>query len=148
VHQDNRTEGERRFETYLKAMGYPFEFEKPYPGKSKRPDYSVTLGSATYVFDVKDADPDAMPPGFFQSDPHPEIIERIKAGQKKFKEFRESPCCVVMQNNGNISAMFEEPTAVLGAMYGRIGFRDPLHVGDGAPTEPVPPLRAEFTQGA
>lgn len=88
---------------------------------------------------MKDADPDAMPPGFFQSDPHPAIIERIKAGQKKFKEFREFPCCVVMQNNGNISAMFEEPTAVLGAMYGRISFRVP--VGDGAPTEPAPPLK-------
>jgi len=148
VPQDNRTEGERRFETYLKAMGYPFEFEKPHPGKSKRPDYSVTLGSATYVFDVKDADPDAMPPGFFQSDPHTETITRIKAGQKKFKEFREFPCCVVMQNNGNISAMFEEPAAVLGAMYGRIGFRVPLYVGDGAPTEPAPPLRPQFTQGA
>lgn len=146
--QDNRTEGERRFEAYLKAMGYPFEFEKPYPGKSKRPDYSVILGSATYLFDVKDADPDVMPPGFFQLDPHPEIIERIKAGQKKFKEFKEFPCCVVMQNNGNISAMFEEPTAVLGAMYGRIGFRVPLYVGDGPPSEPAPPLRPEFTQGA
>jgi hypothetical protein len=36
VPQDNRTEGERRFEAYLKAMAYPFEFEKSYPGKSKR----------------------------------------------------------------------------------------------------------------
>ncbi|MFZ0523941.1 MAG: hypothetical protein WAL95_23150 [Candidatus Acidiferrales bacterium] len=146
--QDNRTEGERRFEAYLKEMGYLFEFEKPYEGKSKRPDYSVTLGSGTYLFDVKDADPDVLPSGFFQLDPHPEIIERIKAGQKKFKEFREFPCCVVMQNNGNVSAMFEEPTAVLGALYGRIGFRVPLYVGDGAPTEPAPSLRAEFTQGA
>lgn len=129
-------------------MGYPFEFEKSYPGKSKRPDYSVTLGSTTYLLDVKDADPDGMPPGLVQLDPHPEIIERIKAGQKKFKEFKEFPCCVVMQNNGNISMMSEEPTVVLGAMYGRICFRVPLHVGDGVPTEAAPPLTPEFTQGA
>ncbi|MGH9699665.1 MAG: hypothetical protein ACRD5R_03095 [Candidatus Acidiferrales bacterium] len=146
--QNNRTEGELRFEAYLKAMGYPFEFEKEYPGKTKKPDYSVTLCSAAYLFEVKDADPDVMRPGFFQLDPLPEIIERIKAGQKKFKEFKEFPCCVVMQNNGNISMMVEEPTAVLGAMYGRIGFRIPLYVGDGPPTEPAPPLRQEFTQGA
>lgn len=145
--QDNRTEGERRFEAYLKVVGYPFEFEKPYPGKSKRPDYSVTLSSTTCLFDVKDADPGVMPAGFFQLDAHSEIIERIKAGQKKFKEYKEFPCCVVMQNNGNMSAMFEEPTAVLGAMYGRVGFRVPLYVADGPPTEPVPPLRPEFTQG-
>jgi hypothetical protein len=148
VPQDGRTEGERRFESYLKAMNYPFEFEKPYPGKSKRPDYSLTMGRATYLFDVKDADPAVMPPGFFQLDPHPEIIERIKAGQKKFKEFKEFPCCVVMQNNGSISMMVEEPTAVLGAMYGRIGFRVPVYVGDGPPTEPAPPLRPGFTHGA
>lgn len=146
--QDNRTEGERRFEAYLKAMGYPFEFEKPYPGKRRRPDYSVTLGSVTYLFDVKDADPEVMRPGFFQLNPHPEIIERIKAGQKKFKEFRDFPCCIVMQNNGNISAMFEEPSVVLGTMYGRIAFRVPLYVGDGPPTEPAPPATWEFTQGA
>lgn len=146
--QDDRTEGERRFETYLKALRYPFEFEKTYPGKKKKPDYSVTLGSATYLFDVKDADPDVMPAGFFQVDPHPEIIERIKKGQKKFKEFKEFPCCIVMQNNGNISMMIEEPSAVLGVMYGRIAFHVPVCVGTGRPTEPAPPPTLGFTGGA
>jgi hypothetical protein len=42
-------------------------------------------------------------------------------GQKKFKEFKEFPCCVVMQNNGNISMMVEEPAAVLGGMYAESG---------------------------
>jgi len=40
VPQHNRTEGERRFEAYLKAMGYPFEFEKPYPSKSRRRNFA------------------------------------------------------------------------------------------------------------
>lgn len=146
--QQNQTEGERRFEAYLKAMGYPFEFEKPYPGKHKKPDYSLTLGRATYLFDVKDADPAVMPRGSFQLDPHPEIIERIRAGQKKFKEYGEFPCCVVMQNNGNISAMFEDPTVVLGVMYGRIALSVPVYVGDGTPTEPAPPPEWKFTKGA
>lgn len=144
----NRTEGEQRFEAYLKAMCYPFEFEKPYPGKCKRPDYSVTLGSATYLFDVKDADPKVPPGVFCQLYPHTEIIERIKAGQKKFKEFKEFSCCVVMQNNGNVSMMIEEPAAVLGAMYGPIAFRVPVYVGDGPPKQPAPPVRPEFTRGA
>lgn len=135
--EDNRTEGERRFEAYLKAMGYPFEFEKPYPGKRKKPDYSVTLGTTIYLFDVKDADPDVMSPGFFQLDPHPEIIERIKAGQKKFKEFKDFPCCVVMQNNGNISMMSEDSRVVLGVMYGRVDFCVPVYVDDGSPREPA-----------
>ena len=90
-----------------------------------------------------------MPTGSsLQLNPHPEIIKRIKAGQKKFKEFREFPCCVVMQNNGNISAMFEEPSVVLGTMYGRIAFRVPVYVGNGPPTKPAPSSRWVFTQGA
>lgn len=145
---EKRTEGEQRFEAYLKAMDYPFEFEKPYPGKSKRPDYSIILGSTTYLFDVKDADPYVMPPGFLQLDPHPEIIERIKAGQKKFKQFEEFPCCIVLQNNGNVKMMIEEPSVMLGVMYGRIGFSVPIYVGDGPQTEPPPPLAMKFTQGA
>jgi hypothetical protein len=148
VSEDNRTEGERRFESYLTAMGYLFEYEKPYPGKSKRPDYSVALGDTTYVFDVKDADPKVAPRGPFQINPHPEIVERIKAGQKKFGEFAEFPCCVVMQNNGNFSAMFEQPSVVLGAMYGRTAFSVPVFVGDGPRTEPAPPIAPKFTQGA
>lgn len=145
----NRTEGERRFEVYLKSMGYPFEFERPYPGKSKKPDYSVTLGSVTYLFDVKDADPQATPAGFVQlDDPHPEIVERIKAGQKKFREYKEFPCSVVMQNNGNFSAMFEQPSVVLGTMYGRVRFSVPLYVGDGPPPEPAASPGFVFTDGA
>lgn len=145
---DSRTEGERRFEAYLTAMDYAFEFEKPYPGKSKRPDYSVTLGGETYLFDVKDAAPRWMSTGFDQVNPHPAIIERIKAGQKKFKEFREFPCCIVMQNNGNFLAMFEEPTVVLGVMYGRIGYSVPIWLEDGPAPKPAPPISSVFTDGA
>lgn len=113
-----RTIGEQRFETYLEAMGYRFEFEKEYPGKHKRPDYTVTK-NGTFLVDVKDADPN-KPLGLNQFDPHEPIIQRINAGRKKFKEF---PCCVVLQNNGNIFVDIEHPPIVLGAMYGKIGYR-------------------------
>jgi hypothetical protein len=145
---ENRTEGERRFEAYLESMGYPFEFEKQYPGKKKRPDYSVVLNDVTFLFDVKDAEEELLPPGLQQIEPHSEIIERIKAGQKKFKEFREFPCCIVLQNNGNISMMSEEPSVVLGSMYGRIVFHIPLYVGNGPATGPAPSLTPAFGQGA
>jgi hypothetical protein len=148
VATENRTEGERRFEAYLKSMGYRFEFEKQYLGKNKRPDYSVALNDVVFLFDVKDADEELLPEGFHQIEPHSEIIERIKAGQKKFKEFREFPCCIVLQNNGNVSMMSEEPAAVLGSMYGRIVFHFPLHVGDRPVTEPAPMLTPAFGQGA
>jgi hypothetical protein len=141
-----RTIGEQRFEAYLNAMGYPFEFEKEYPGKQKRPDYTVAK-NGTFLFDVKDADPN-MPPGFNQFEPHEAIIERINAGRKKFKEFKEFPCCVVLQNNGNVLMNTEHPVSVLGAMYGKIGFSVPLFVGSGGPSEPTPPPRQAFLGGA
>ncbi len=130
VTNKERTEGEQRFEAYLNAMGCPFVFEKEHPGKSKRPDYTLAFGGNTYLFDVKDADP-YTPRGFNQFDPHPEITERIKAGLKKFREFKEFPCCIVLQNNGNVRMMNEEPSVMLGAMYGKIAFRVPLYVGEG-----------------
>jgi len=142
---NEHTIGEQRFETYLEAMGYPFEFEKEYPGKQKRPDYTVTK-NGTFLFDVKDADPN-MPLGFNQVDPHEPIIQRINAGRKKFKEFKEFPCCVVLQNNGNMFMDIEHAPIVLGAMYGKVGFTVPLYVGAGAPSE-SPPSRQAFLGGA
>jgi hypothetical protein len=144
-----RTIGERRFEAYLNAMGYPFEFEKEYPGKQKRPDYTVAK-NGTFLFDVKDADPN-MPPGFNQFDPHEAIIQRINAGRKKFKEFKEFSCCVVLQNNGNVFMNIEHPVSVLGAMYGKVGFKVPIFVGIGVPSEPpLPPPQPQqaFLGGA
>jgi hypothetical protein len=140
-----RTIGEQRFEAYLKAMGYSFEFEKEYPGKQRRPDYTVTR-NGTFLFDVKDADPN-MALGFNQFDPHEPIIQRINAGRKKFKEFKELSCCVVLQNNGNVLMDIEHPPIVLGAMYGKVGFTVPLYVGAGALSEPPPPQQA-FLGGA
>lgn len=135
-----RTFGEQRFEAYLTAMGYPFEFEKEYQGKQKRPDYTVTK-NGTFLFDVKDADPN-MPLGLHQFDPHEPIIQRINAGRKKFKEYKEFPCCVVLQNNGNVLMDIEHPPIVLGAMYGKVGFTVPLYMGAGVPSESRPPRMA------
>ena len=87
-----RTIGEQRFEAYLKAMQHPFEFEKEYPGKQRRPDYTVTR-NGIFLLDVKNADP-FMPLGFNQYDPHEPIFQRINAGRKKFKEFKGFPAAL------------------------------------------------------
>lgn len=141
-----RTIGEERFENYLRENGYPFEYEREYPGKSKKPDYTVTRNGITIV-DVKDFDPD-MPVGFMQFDPYVRIRERITAGRKKFREYKEFPCCVVLQNNGNVFAHTEDPKVVLGAMYGNIGYEIPIKVGGGNPPGPPLPVREAFMGGA
>jgi hypothetical protein len=50
------TTGELLFQDYLALMRYPYEFEKEFPGKKKRPDYTVTR-NGVFLFDVKDFDP-------------------------------------------------------------------------------------------
>jgi hypothetical protein len=77
------TAGEILFEDYLKSMQYPYEFEKEFPGKTKRPDYTVTK-DGTFLFDVKDFI-EHMPVGFSAYDPYPRIREKIDEGRDKFK---------------------------------------------------------------
>lgn len=147
VFRQHRTIGEQRFEEYLKAMQYPFEFERTHLGKNKRPDYTVTKDGTTALFDAKDFDPN-LPPGFTQGDPYSHIRKRIEYGRAKFREYKEFCCCIVLQNNGNVFALTEHPKIVLGAMYGDIGYSIPVYVGPGAPPAPSPPIQEGFMSGA
>ena len=92
---------ELRFQNYLEAMQYQYEFERQFSGKNARPDYAVSMSNGLFLFDVKDLDP-YTPLGFMQFDSRPCIREKINRGRKKFKEFKEFPCAVVLQDNGNL----------------------------------------------
>ncbi len=140
------TAGEILFEDYLKGMQYPYEFEKEFPGKSKRPDYTVTKDGDTFLFDVKDFI-ENMPVGFSAYDPYPRIREKIDEGRVKFKQFKEFPCAVVLQNNGNIFVHLDRPHVVLGAMYGDTGFKVPVWLGNGLPPEPPPVTQVFLGRG-
>jgi len=118
------TAGELLFQNYLDLMGYPYEFEKEFLGKSKRPDYTVTR-NGLFLFDVKDFDP-YMPSGGGQYDPYPRIREKIEDGREKFKQFKEFPCSLVLRNNGNVFVHLESVDIMLGAMYGDSGFTFPV----------------------
>jgi hypothetical protein len=130
------TSGELLFQVYLDAMDYPYEFEKEFPGKSKRPDYTVTKGEVS-LFDVKDFEP-YMPPGgggFY--DPYPGIREKIEEGRKKFKEFKEFPCSLVLKNNGNARVDLKSVDIMLGSMYGDSGFTFPVDMKLGGAAGPM-----------
>lgn len=118
------TAGELLFQSYLERMQYRYEFEKDFPGTSKRPDFSVFM-DREYLFDVKDFDP-CTPLGGGAYDPYTRIREKILAGRKKFKSFKEYPCSLVLRNNGHALVDAETPIVMLGAMYGDSGFRIPI----------------------
>ena len=117
------TSGELLFKQYLDQMGYSYEFEKSFPGKGKRPDFTVDK-NGLFLFDVKDFEP-AFITGGGAYDPYPRIREKIGAGRKKFKEFKEYPCSLVLRNLGNGLVHLEEPSIMLASMYGDAGFRVP-----------------------
>lgn len=114
----------------MDAMHYPYEFEKEFPGKSRRPDYTVTKNGVS-LFDVKDFDP-AAPKGVGAYDPYARIRQKIVAGKEKFKEFKEFPCSLVLRNNGNPLVHLHKPEIVLGAMYGDSGVTIPIDTRTGA----------------
>jgi hypothetical protein len=132
-----RTEGERQFEAYLDSVRYKYEFEKSYPGRAKKPDYTITANQVLLA-DVKDFDQLLPNIGFQQVDVHFRIRKKIEDGRKKFKEYKDFTCCVVLQNNGNVHVPSEDPTIVLGSMYGSVGFAVPVFVGDGVAPAKLP----------
>lgn len=142
-----RTEGEKQFERYLEFIGYSYEFEKPHPNRNKRPDYTINAGQ-TILADVKDFDPFFPGPGIQQVDVHFRIREKIQAGYKKFKEFKDFPCCVVLHNEGNPHVPATEPGIVLGCMYGTVAFQIPVHLGDGPAPTNMPSPSVAFTGDA
>ena len=140
------TSGELLFRNYLDAMRYSYEFEREFPGKSKRPDYTITKNDGLFLFDVKDFAP-YTPLGFGFYDPYPRIREKIEEGREKFKEFKEYPCSLVLKNNGNALVDLQTPDIVLGSMYGNAGFKVPVYVGDGPMPAERPDVEHAFLAG-
>ena len=127
-----RTEGELLFEKYLRSQGIEFEFEKQYPGKRKRPDYSINFNGLPILFDVKDFDqPAGVRGGSGAFDPYTRLREKINQGRDKFREFKEFCCALVLRNLGDPTVILDHPDIVLGSMYGDAGFTFPVNVETG-----------------
>jgi len=113
-----QTPGEAAFEAYLRSQEITdFIHEKEFPGKSKRPDYSVTLVGREHLFEVKDIDTEPPGPGFGFWDPYGPIREKIDQARKKFKEFKDYPCSLVIHLTKGF-ALIDDPKVIYGAMHG------------------------------
>jgi hypothetical protein len=138
------TTGELLFQAYLDAMRYAYEFEKEFPGKSQRPDYTISR-DGVFLFDVKDFDENLPLHGGGFYDPYPRIREKIDEGRKKFKQFKEFPCSLVLKNNGNAFVHLESVDIMLGAMYGDSGLTFPVDTKLGKAAGPL--KRAFLSRG-
>lgn len=123
---ETRTSGEVAFEEYLGSQGLTeFIHEKEFPGKLKHPDYSVMIRSSEYLFEVKDIERPLPSHGYSAFDPYGPVREKIDQARKKFKEFKDYPCSLVLHLTEGL-AFLTEPTVMFGAMHGDVGFKIPL----------------------
>ena len=133
-------------EAYLVAHGVAFEREPPLPGVSQLIDFVVdhpTHGKV--LLEVKDIVNPMPSLGFSTFNPYKPIREHIEDGTKKFKSTADYVCALVLAAPPGSFVQLNEPSTMLGAMYGDVGFRIPFDPdGKG---EADPDVRAEFLVG-
>lgn len=98
------------------VRGTAWEHETVGEGKVKHPDYRVVRAGRPHLFEVKEfADPRVKPSGRFS--PCSVVVEKIKASQKQFREFKEESCALVFHNCKSIYRS-TDLSAVLSAAFG------------------------------
>lgn len=131
VAQTNtKTKGEALFEEYLCSQGITtFDYEKKYPGKKKRIDYTVLL-DREYLFDAKDFTYTDVPEAGFY-DPYRRLRGKIDKLREQFREYKDWPCCGVLYDDNAQLVDLTTPMIVLGAMYGNVGFSSQFNTETG-----------------
>jgi len=135
----SKNKSEILFEQYLAISGLAdFEFEKEFPDRSQRPDYTVRLAEGTEIlFEVKEfraTTDEFLPGGGGAYDPYAFIREKIDQGREKFKAFKDRCCCLVLFNRDKplVDLSWQ---MIYGAMLGNVGFRIPINLKPGTSDE-------------
>ncbi|HXB69997.1 MAG TPA: hypothetical protein VNY05_17215 [Candidatus Acidoferrales bacterium] len=138
----NRTASEALLELYLARNGYPvFEHEPHVEGKNRKPDYRLPFGGSSVFLEVKEF---GEPIGVFcdgttQNDPYAPLRDRIDRARKKFQEYKDSSCSLVLANPHGAFVQLDA-WAIHGAMLGNVGFQVPV----GATVHADMPIRTVF----
>jgi hypothetical protein len=114
-----RTYSELFFEDYLRSLPLEFVYEPEVPGRRKRPDYRVEVDGKRYWFEVKElVDPESKPTGGYE--PTPPFEEKIDQARKKFMEFKDECCVLVLHGCKSIYRRPMTPEIVSAAFGERI----------------------------
>ncbi len=147
-----KTESERLFETYLQTSGYlEFEFEPQISNASARPDFVLRANFneafPLVLFEVKEFQPTPadFKLGYGSYDPYAAIRDKIQEARKKFRDFKEYPCALVLYNAGRplVDLRWE---FIYGAMLGNLGYSIPFDKTAGRLVDKAV-LSPVFTQG-
>lgn len=127
---------ESLFEEYLISQSMTtFEFEKVWEGIPTRPDYTVQHNGAVYLFDVKQFENQTVIPrggGGFAIERYGRIRQKIDQVRSQLKYFKDKPCCLVLYTLDPFIRL-QEPSVVLGAMYGDLGYNTLWDMTAGSP---------------
>lgn len=126
------TNSEKLFDAYLESHGYHgWLFEPNIDARAKHPDVLLPYDDRWFAFEVKERHRRASEPGFQWIDPMKGIREEIAGARRKFEEFKDFPCSLVVHNAEDIDTLLE-PMWVFGAMLGDPGLSLPMDVANGS----------------
>lgn len=121
------TYGEEVLAAYLTANGIAFEREPKLPGVAQLIDFVINHPThGKILLEVKDIVNSMAPLGFSTFNPYKPIREHIEEGTRKFKSTANFVCGLVLAAPPGSFVQLNDPTYMLGAMYGDLGFRVPF----------------------
>jgi len=108
---------------YFLCHAMEFEYECKFTGKSKLVDFVVKKNGIEYLFEVKESIAQHVAAGSFAFDPYQMLRGYIDRGAKKFKEYGDYSCnLVIFVQNPSPRLPLEQPYVVFGAMLGNVKF--------------------------
>lgn len=120
---NQKTRSELLFEQYLRSNAIDdWQFEPDFPGRRKHPDYRIRYAGIDLLAEIKERHcTERRPAGAIAIDPYSGLRDEIGEATKKFKEFKDFPCCLVVCNIDDWETRFE-PMDIYASMFGDSGF--------------------------
>ena len=133
---ETKNESEQFFEQYLDSNGFrgQWTYEPLLPGKNKKPDYMLNWKGSKCFFEVKELrkKPNEPAERAIYFDPYPSLRSEIDEARKKFKEYKDYSCSLVVFNIDDRQTRLD-PVTVFGAMLGNLGLKmdfNPIKTGE------------------
>jgi hypothetical protein len=127
---NSKTGGELLFEDYLATQNMIAEHEPSHLHTHRRPDFVIDHAIGKLIVEIKDI---YVPPprGGGVLDMYGPIRTHIHAAREQFKPFKDHICILVLRAGEGSFIDLSNPTSMLGAMYGSLGFTLPFDPGLG-----------------
>lgn len=124
ILNSKQNESEKVFEQYLDLNGFQgkWVYEPSIPGKSKKPDYLLNWKGEKHFFEVKELrkKPNEPTARAAYINPYSSLRAEINQARKKFKQYKECSCSLVVFNIDDRQARLD-PLDVFASMLGNVG---------------------------